>query len=47
MFYKIFTTLLVLLILLICLPRSFTEEAADTAIPFIARLHDRPVWRFA
>lgn len=47
MLYKIFITLLILLILLICLPRSFTEEAADTRMNFIAHLHDRPVWRFA
>lgn len=48
MFYKIFATLLMLLILMICLPQSFTEEAADTANPFIAQLSDRllPVWRF-
>ena len=47
MLYKIFITLLILLILLICLPRSFTEEAADTRMHFIAHLDDRPVWRFA
>ena len=47
MLNKIFVTLLMFSILLICLPRSFTEDAADTAMHFIARLHDRPVWRFA
>ena len=47
MFYKIFVTLLMFSILMICLAQNSTEEAADTPIPFIARLHDRPVWRFA
>ena len=48
MLSKLFATLLMLLILLLCLPQSFTEEAADTANPFIAQLSDRllPVWRF-
>ncbi len=46
MFHKIFVTLLMFLILMICLAQNSTEEPADTAMPFIARLHDRPVWRF-
>ena len=47
MLNKIFVPLLMFLILMICLAQNSTEEPADTAIPFIARLHDRPVWRFA
>ena len=47
MFYKIFATLLMFSILMICLAQNSTEEPADIASPFIARLHDQPVWRFA
>ena len=48
MFYKIFATLLMFGILMLCLQQSFTEVPADTANPFIAQLSDRrsPVWRF-
>ncbi|MCY3741236.1 MAG: hypothetical protein OXH00_09475 [Candidatus Poribacteria bacterium] len=48
MLYKIFVTLLMFSILMICLAQNFTEEAADTANPFIAQLSERlrPVWSF-
>ncbi len=48
MFYKIFATLLMFSILMICLAQNSTEEPADTANPFIAQLSERlrPVWRF-
>ena len=47
MFYKIFATLLMFSILMICLAQNSTEEPADTANPFIAQLSERlrPVWR--
>lgn len=47
MLHKIFVPLLMFLILMICLAQNSTEEPADTEMPFIARLHDQPVWRFA
>ena len=40
MLYKIFATLLMFSILMICFAQNFTEEAADTASPFIAQLQD-------
>ena len=40
MFYKIFVTLLMFSILMICFAQNFTEEAADTANPFIAQQQD-------
>ena len=40
MFYKIFATLLMFSILMICLAQNFTEEPADIARPIIAQLQD-------
>ena len=40
MLYKIFATLLMFSILMICFAQNFTEEPADIASPFIAQLQD-------